>query len=143
MRNLRVVSDELTALIARLEREVAPLERALRLREAEEAQLLRVEEGHLAHAIARRDKAEATLKAEATQLAALEARRVELRRIIDGWRGQLWSIGYGALTTAAFLAVVTALPVLRQWFPTWSVGGVAGAQLVAFLLCYLLIPRKK
>lgn len=137
-----LVSDELAALIAKLEAEVAPLERALRLREAEEAALLRTEERQLASALARRDKAEATLKSEAEQLARLEARRAELRRVTEGWRGQLWSIGYGAVVTAAFLAVVTAFPIIGRWFPNVSAIGVVIGQLIAFGLLYLLIPRK-
>jgi exonuclease VII small subunit len=137
-----LVSDELTALIADLEKEVLPLERALRLREAEEGQRLKAEEMRLAAAQARVRTAEATLKAEAAELAVLDARRAELRRITEGWRGQLWSLGYGTLVTAAALSAITAFPVIGKWFPGTAALWVVGGQAVAFGLLWLFIPRK-
>lgn len=55
------MSDELTALIARLEKEVHPLEQALRLREAEEEQRLRTEETRVKSAQDRTREAELAL----------------------------------------------------------------------------------
>lgn len=137
------MSDELTGLIAKLEHEVQPLERALRLREAEEAHRLHIEEARLAAAQARQRAAEATLKSEAAQLVVLDARRAELRRVTDGWRGQLWSIGYGFLTTCALLSVLTAYPIVLRWFGQNTALGVVAAQFLAFGILYVLIPKKR
>lgn len=136
------MSDELTALIASLEKEVHPLEQALRLREAEEAQRLRAEEARLKAAHDRTRKAEAALAAEEAELARLEARRAELRRITEGWRGQLWSIGYGSVVSTAAIAVVAAFPVVDHWFHRTTALWVLGGQAVAFGFLWLVIPRK-
>lgn len=137
------MSDDLPGLIAQLEKEVAPLERALRLREAEERGRLAEEEQRLAVAKSRAARAAATLAAEGAQLKEVERRRAALLSRVQGWRGQLWSIGHGAVAVASVTGAVTAFPLVLTWLGTnWALASAA-AHVGLFAALYILIPEKR
>lgn len=137
------MSDDLPGLIAQLEKEVAPLERALRLREAEERGRLAGEEQRLSAAKARAARAAATLKAEGAQLKQVELRRAELLQRVRGWRGQLWSIGHGTLAVSSVAGAMVAFPLVLSWLGTgWAVASAA-AHAGLFVALYFLIPEKR
>ena len=134
---------ELSQLIEQLQKEVAELERALRLREAEEAARLQLEEARLRTAQARLTRAQATLKSEAAELATIEEKRSDLLARIDSWRGKLWQVAHGAVPLLTVTMVATAYPLAKQWLGgDWALG-ISGAQLVSFLVLYFVIPQKR
>lgn len=136
------MSDDLPALLVRLEKEVEPLEKMLRLREAEEGQRLRSEEARVESARTRAEKAQAALKVDQVALAALEQRRAELLARVKGWRGQLWSLGWSSVVLGHLALGITAFGLLSTWAPDWALWAVGG-NAVAFALLYFLIPAKK
>ncbi|MBS1151510.1 MAG: hypothetical protein H6Q89_3208 [Myxococcaceae bacterium] len=135
--------DELSELIEQLQREVAELERALRLREAEEGAKLRLEAARLKAAEARLARARQLLDSETAALAMVDQKRTHLLARIDGWQGQLWRIGYGSVAMVTVPMVMTSLPLAGVWLgSSWALALGAG-QAALFAVLYLLIPEKR
>jgi hypothetical protein len=135
--------DELSELIGQLQKEVSELERALRLREAEESAKLRLEEARLKVAQTRLARAQEALKADAAALAIVEEKRTHLLARIDGWQGQLWRIGHGSVAMLTVPMVTTSFPLAMVWLGSnWALG-ILGAQVAAFGILYFAIPEKR
>lgn len=135
--------DELSELISRLQKEVAELEGALHLREAEEAAKLKLEEGRLRVAEARLARAQALLKNEAAALAVVEEKRTHLLERIDGWRGQVWRIGYGSAVVVTLPLMATTFTLATTWFGMGWALSLFGAQAAFFGALFVLIPEKR
>lgn len=135
--------DELAPMIEQLEAEATELERALRLRQAEEGQRLDLEEARLLAAQERAARARETIKSRTDALVAVEAQRTRLRARTEGWRGQLWRIGYSSAAALAVGVAMASLPLTGAWFGrNWALGLGAG-QVVLFGALYFLIPVKR
>ncbi len=135
--------DELSELTQQLQKEVAELERALRLRETEEAAKLRLKEARLRTAEARLARANALLKTDAAALDIVENKRAHLLARIDGWPGQLWRAGYGSVPALAVMSLLTAAPLAGVWLGNGWAGGILAGNLLVGGLLYFLIPAKR
>lgn len=135
--------DELAPLIQQLQAEVTGLERALRLRQAEEDQRLDLEEARRGAAEQRLARARAALKSRGEALVALEAQRTLLRARTDGWRGQVWRIGHASAAALAVGAAVAAIPLTAAWLGRDWAAGLAAGQVALFVALYLLIPKQR
>ena len=135
--------DELSGLIEELQKEVTELERALRLREAEEAAKLRLEGERLSAAEARLARARATLTADTASLAIFEEKRNHLLARTQGWRAELWKIAHGSAVMVSGVMIVTALPLAQRWLRgDWGIK-LIGAQLALGLVLFFVIPKKR
>ena len=135
--------DELGALIEKLEGEVAALAAAIDARKADEERVRVIHESRVAAAKARVALTRAQLKSDGAALATLEDRRADLRRRIEGWRGQLWRLGYGSAAMVLVVGALTPFPLVDLWFGAQVALGLAAAQVGLFVGAFFLIPEKR
>ncbi len=135
--------DPLSALIEQLQREAAELEKPLKVREAREDAELATQKKRTDLARTQLADTRLALSQCPPALVRLEARSAELNRRINGWRGELFRIGYGSAAVLTVPLVITGFALWRQWLDGSTAGLVLLGQAIALTVLYFLIPEKR